>query len=65
MAKFRFYCLSNQDHIILGETLDVLDLETAIQAAYRACRDHPHFSTSRIEVWQGEGLLYTSRDSVG
>ena len=54
MAEFRFYCLNDQDHIVLGETLDVLDLEAAIQAAYQACHDHPRFSSSRIEVWQGD-----------
>jgi hypothetical protein len=35
MAEFRVYFLNNQDHIVLGETLDVFDLEAAIQAAYR------------------------------
>ena len=62
MAEFRFYCLNDQDHIVLGETLDVLDLEAAIQAAYRACHDHPRFSTCRFEVWQGASRLYSSRD---
>jgi hypothetical protein len=67
VAVFRFYCLDldPQDQIIVGDNLDVLDLESAIQSAYRACRDHPHFSSSRIEVWQGASRLYTSRDSVG
>ena len=65
MTAFRFYCLDHLDRIIVGDALDVLDLEAAIEAAYRACRDHPHFSTSRIEVWQGASRLYTSRDSEG
>ena len=65
MTAFRFYCLDPQDQIIVGDNLEVPDLEAAIQAAYRACRDHPHFSTSRIEVWQGASRLYTSRDSAG
>ena len=64
MAEFRFYCLNDQDHIIVGDNLDVLDLAAAIKAAYRACREHPHFSSSRIEVWQGTSRLYSSRDSV-
>jgi hypothetical protein len=65
MAAFRFYCLDPQNRIIVGDNLDVLDLEAAIHAAYHACRDHPHFSSSRIEVWQGASRLYTSRDSAG
>ena len=65
MAEFRFYCIDDHDQIIIGDNLDVLDLESAIQAAYHACRDHPHFSSSRIEVWQGTSRLYTSRDSAG
>jgi len=60
VAEVRFYCLNDQDHIVLGETLDVLDLEAAIQAAYQACHDHPRFSSSRIEVWQGDRRLYSS-----
>jgi hypothetical protein len=64
MAEFRFYCLSNQDQIVVSETLDVLDLAGAIQAAHQVCHDHPHFSSSRIEVWQGTSRLYASRESV-
>jgi hypothetical protein len=37
----------------------VLDLEAAIQAAYRTCPDH-RFSTCRFEVWQGASRLYSS-----
>jgi hypothetical protein len=62
MAEFRFYCLDDQDHIVLGGDLDVLDLGAAVQDAHRACRDHPHFPSSRIEVWQGATRLYTSRE---
>ena len=61
MAEFRFYCLNDQDHIVLGGNLNVRDLELAILDAYGVCRDHPHSSTSRIEVWQGASRLYTSR----
>jgi hypothetical protein len=60
LTEFRFYFLNDQDHIVLGETLDVLDLEAAVQAAYQACHDHPRFSSSRIEVWQGTSRLYSS-----
>jgi hypothetical protein len=31
MAEFRFYCLNDQDHIVVGDNLDVLDLEAAIK----------------------------------
>jgi hypothetical protein len=65
MATFGFYCLDPHDQIMVGDNLDVLDLEAAIQAAYHACKEHPHFSSSRIEVWQGASRLYTSRDSTG
>jgi hypothetical protein len=61
MAEFRFYCLNDHDRIIVGDNLDVLDLEGAIQAAYCACRDHAH-SSGRIEVWQGTSRLYSSRN---
>jgi hypothetical protein len=64
MAAFRFYCLNDQDRIVLGDNLDVLDLEVAIQTAYRACRDHPHLSSSRIEIWQGTSRLYMSGEST-
>jgi hypothetical protein len=59
-GRIPLYCLNDQDHIIVGDDLDVLDLEVAIQAAYRACREHPHCSASRIEVWQGASRLYSS-----
>jgi len=65
MAVFRFYCLDTLDQIIVGDHLDVPDLEAAIQAAYYACKEYPHFSSTRIEVWQGASRLYTSRDSAG
>jgi hypothetical protein len=60
MTEFRFYCLNDKDHIVFGSNLDVLDLEAAIQTAYHACRDHPHFPSNRIEIWQGRSRLYMS-----
>ena len=65
MSNFRFYCLSDQNYIVLGGNLEALDLETAIRDAYHACGSHPRLSSSRIEVWQGKSRLYTSRDSAG
>lgn len=61
MLHFRFYCLSSEDRIVLGDHLVAPDLDAAIRAAYEACRDHPHFPSSRIEVWQGTSRLYASR----
>jgi hypothetical protein len=64
MTEFRFYCLNDQDRIVLGGDLDVLDLDAAIQDAYRACREYPHFPSSRIEIWQGRSRLYMSGESA-
>lgn len=60
MLHFRYYCLTAQNRIVLGDHLAAPDLDAAIQAAYAACRTHPHFPSSRIEVWQGTELLYAS-----
>ena len=48
---FRYYCLNEEDRIVLGDNLMAPDLDSAIRAAYEACRDHPHFPSSRIEIW--------------
>jgi len=60
VPDFRYYCLNGQDRIILGADVIAVDLRTAIQVAYEACRDHPHFASSRIEVWQGPTKLYAT-----
>ena len=60
MPDFRYYCLNGQDRIILGAGVIAADLRTAIKVAYEACRDHPHFTSSRIEVWQGPTMLYAT-----
>ncbi len=60
MLQFRYYCLNADDRIVLGDHLAASDLDAAIRAAYEACRDHPHFPSSRIEIWQGARRLYTS-----
>lgn len=57
---FRFYCLNEEDRIVIGDHLMAPDLDSAIRAAYEACRDHPHFPTSRIEIWRGATRLYAS-----
>lgn len=64
MADYRFYCLNEDNRIILGDYLEATDLDSAIRAAYEACRDHPHFSSSRIEVWQGIRRLYATAGAV-
>jgi hypothetical protein len=58
--QFRFYCLNEEDRIVVGDNVAAPDLDSAIRAAYEACRDHPHFPTSRIEIWQGSMRLYSS-----
>ena len=60
MPDFRYYCLNGQDRIILGAGVTAVDLSAAIRVAYEACRDHPHFTSSRIEVWQGPTMLYAT-----
>jgi hypothetical protein len=60
LQEFRYYCLSGSDHIILGDNLFVPNLDAAIRAAYEACRDHPHYPSSRIEIWQGARRLYAT-----
>ncbi len=60
MPEFRYYCLDVQDRIVIGDNLVVSDLDRAIEAAYEACRDHPHFPSTRIEIWQGTVRLYMS-----
>lgn len=60
MMEFRYYCLDDENCIIVGANVETPDLCAAIRAAYEACRDHPHFSSARIEVWQGSTMLYTT-----
>lgn len=60
VPDFRYYCLNGQDRIILGANVIAVDLRAAVQVAYEACRDHPHFASSRIEVWQGPTKLYAT-----
>jgi hypothetical protein len=66
VPDFRYYCLNENDRIILGAHLVAVDLSAAIRVAYEACRDHAHFTSSRIEVWQGTTRLYaTSATACG
>jgi hypothetical protein len=60
VPDFRYYCLNANDRIILGADLVAVDLRMAIEVAYEACRDHPHFASSRIEIWQGANRLYAT-----
>jgi hypothetical protein len=63
VPDFRYYCLNGNDRIILGADLVAVDLRAAIEGAYEACRDHPHFASSRIEIWQGATRLYATLHS--
>lgn len=65
MPDFRYYCLNENDRIVMGAHLVADDLHTAIRAAYEACRGHPHFTASRIEVWQGTSRLYATIGNAG
>lgn len=60
VPDFRYYCLNGEDRIILGAHVIAVDLGAAIRVAYKACRDHPHLTSSRIEVWQGPSKLYAT-----
>lgn len=64
MPDFRYYCLSDNNRIILGAYVEATDLDSAIRAAYEACRDHPHVNSTRIEVWQGPNRLYVTAGAV-
>jgi hypothetical protein len=65
VPDFRYYCLNGEHRIILGADLVATDLRAAIAVAYEACRDHPHFASSRIEVWQGGTMLYATAPTCG
>lgn len=60
VPDFRYYCLNEEDRIVLGSHLIATDLPAAIREAYDACRHHPHFASNRIEVWQGSNKLYAT-----
>lgn len=64
VTDFRYYCLNDENRIIVGANVEAPDLRSAIRAAYDACRDHPHFSSARIEVWQGATMLYATADGA-
>jgi hypothetical protein len=60
VQQFRYYCLSDADHIIFGADLSAPDLCAAIAAAHGLCGDHPRSTSGRIEIWQGGRRLYAS-----
>jgi hypothetical protein len=60
VLSFRYYCIDDMGRIVLGDHLSAPDLDAAIRAAYEACRTHPHFPSTRIEVWRGVERLYSS-----
>jgi hypothetical protein len=57
---FRCFCLTDDDRIAWGLHIDARNLEAAIQAAHRACREHRESSSSRVEIWHGRKKLYAS-----
>jgi hypothetical protein len=60
VPKYRAYCLTPDDRIEWGRTIHAPNLETAIEAAHRACQDHSHTSSSRVEIWRGNNKVYVS-----
>jgi hypothetical protein len=60
VPKFRAFCLTPDDRIEWGLTIDAPNLQAAIAAAHRACQEHFRTSKSRVEIWRRADKLYTS-----
>ena len=60
VPKFRAFCLTPDDRIEWGLTIDAPNLQAAIVAAHRACQEHFRTSESRVEIWLRAYKLYTS-----
>ena len=60
VPKFRAFCLTPDDRIEWGLTIDAPNLQAAIAAAHRACQEHFRTSASRVEIWRRADKLYTS-----
>ena len=58
MPKYRAYCLTPDDRIEWGRLIQAPNLQTAIDAAHRACQDHFNTSSSRVEIWRGANKVY-------
>jgi hypothetical protein len=60
VPRYRCFCLTEDDRVAWGLHLDARDLETAIAAAHRACREHLKTESSRVEIWRGAKKLHAS-----
>ena len=58
MPEFRCYCLSTDDKILRGHSIEAEDLAAAIKTARELCQGHDGAHPDRIEVWQGTRLLH-------
>lgn len=58
MPKYRAYCFTPDDRIEWGRLIQAPNLQTAIDAAHRACQDHFNTSCSRVEIWRGANKVY-------
>ena len=60
MPQYRCFCLTEEDRVAWGLHLEAKNLEAAIEAAHRACQEHLHASSSRVEIWCGANKLHVS-----
>ena len=63
VPRYRCFCLTEDDRVAWGLHLEAANLDLAVEAAHRACREHLHTSTSRVEVWQGAEKLYVGSET--
>jgi hypothetical protein len=45
-------------------SVDAADLDAAIEAARRACQEHPKTPSTRVEIWQDAEKLYVSPQPI-
>jgi hypothetical protein len=64
VPRYRCFCLTEDDRVAWGLHLDAASLGTAIEAAHRACREHLHTSTSRVEIWLEAERLYVGTETT-
>src|SRR5450432_1178850 len=60
VPQYRCFCLTEEDRVAWGLHLEAKTLEAAIEAAHRACQEHLHASSSRVEIWRGANKLHVS-----
>jgi hypothetical protein len=60
VPQYRCFCLTEDDRVEWGLHLEAKNLDAAIEAAHRACQEHLHSSSSRVEIWRGANKLHVS-----